>query len=261
MKRLTDVNYWEQNWWTRQRPSRLRLYRDFDLETIRLLRNMAGPESARVLEVGAGGSRVLPYLRHTFRYEVMGTDFSLGGCRLLRANLALLGEEGSVVCGDLFASSLREEIFDLAYSSGLIEHFEDTRVLVAEHVRFLKPGGRLVLIVPNLRELQGRILKRLAPPRWARHHVFGPEELAEVVSSLGLKEVRYGYLGSFFVNVGRTDDWLGVRRWPVWLQFLVSGSVRVVNGLISFLFRHSPLRPHSRALSTSFDAAGVKPRT
>jgi SAM-dependent methyltransferase len=261
MKRLTDVTYWEQSWWARQGPRRLRLYRDFDFETIRLLQDMAGVKSARVLEIGAGGSRVLPYLRHTFRYDVMGTDFSLGGCRLLRANLALLGEEGGVVCEDLLASSLRAETFDLAYSSGLIEHFDDTRAVVAEHVRLLKPGGRLVIIVPNLQGLQGRILKRLAPQLWARHDIFGPKELGEAVSSLGLEEVRSGYLGSFFVKVGRTDDWSGVRRWPAWLQFLVSGSVRVVNGLISFLFRLSLLRPHSRAFSAGFYVAGVNPRT
>lgn len=120
MKRLTDVTYWEQSWWARQRFRRLRLYRDFDFETIHLLREMAGAESARVLEVGAGGSRVLPYLRHTFGYEVVGTDFSRGGCRLLQANLVLLGEAGGVVCEDLFCSSLRAETFDLAgYRRGL----------------------------------------------------------------------------------------------------------------------------------------------
>jgi len=260
MKRLTDVTFWEENWWARQHPSRLRLYRDFDFETIRLLRDMAGRQSARVLEVGAGNSRVLPYLRHRFRYDVVGTDFSLGGCRLLGANLALLGEGGGVVCEDLFASSLRAETFDIVYSSGLIEHFEDTRAVVAEHVRLLRPGGRLILIVPNLQGLQGRIMRRLAPPLWARHHLFGPGELAGTVNSLGLEQVRSGYLGSFFVNIGRTVDWPGVRRWPAWLSFLVCGLVRVVNGLISFLFRLSPWRPHSRALSSGFYTVGVKPR-
>ena len=29
MKRLTDVSYWEENWWKRKRPRRLWLYRDF----------------------------------------------------------------------------------------------------------------------------------------------------------------------------------------------------------------------------------------
>jgi len=261
MKRLTDVTFWEENWWARQRPSRLRLYRDFDFETICLLRDMAGMGPARVLEVGAGNSRVLPYLRRRFRYDVIGTDFSLGGCRLLRANLALLGEGGGVVCEDLFASSLRAETFDLVYSSGLIEHFEDTRAVVAEHVLLLRPGGRLVLMVPNLQGLQGRIMRRLAPPLWARHHIFGPKELAGIVNSLGLEQVRSGYLGSFFVNIGRTGDWPGVRRWPAGLPFLVCESVRGVNGLISFLFRLSPRRPHSRALSAGFYAVGVKPRT
>ncbi|MEI4878398.1 hypothetical protein, partial [Klebsiella pneumoniae] len=92
----------EENWWVDRRPQRLRLYRDFDLETVCLLRDAGRPlgyrehparrqssmKPPRVLEIGGGGSRVLPYLGLNFGFEVCGTDFSFSGCRLLRANLA-----------------------------------------------------------------------------------------------------------------------------------------------------------------------------
>lgn len=258
MRRLTDVQYWEESWWKHQRPQRLWLYRDFDFETVHLLRAAAGAGRARLLELGAGGSRVLPYLARKFGYQVFGSDFSPSGCRLLRANFALQGVNAGVVCEDLFQSSLPAGTFDLVYSSGLIEHFDDTRAAVTEHLRLLKPRGRLVLIVPNFQGLQGKIWQRLAPALYERHRLFGPEELSAVLKELGLESIRWGFLGSFFIHLGRDEDWWVVKSWPGWLQFAACWSVRIVNGLISFFFRVSPLRPHSRALSPAFFAAGTK---
>jgi SAM-dependent methyltransferase len=273
MSRLTDVGYWEENWWVGMRPRRLRLYRDFDFETVRLLGDAGRPGShqghcadgesrtnpSRVLEIGGGGSRVLPYLGLKFGFEVYGADFSLSGCRLLHANLALVGISGSVVCEDLFRSSLRGESFDLVYSSGLIEHFEDTVAAVGEHLRLLKRGGRLVLIVPNLLGLQGKLIEKFAPPLWRVHKVLGPADLAGVLTSLGLGEIRAGYLGSFFIHVGSSAEWSRLKDWPRWLRLGLHESVRVFNGLVALLFRLSPLRPHSRTFSPGCFATGVKP--
>ena len=273
MSRLTDIAYWEKNWWAGARPQRLRLYRDFDFETVRLLgdagrlqgsqghfpQGESRTKPSRVLEIGGGGSRVLPYLGLKFGFELCGTDFSLSGCRLLHANLALVGIPGSVVCEDLFQSSLRGESFDLVYSSGLIEHFEDTVAVVREHLRLVKRGGRLVLIVPNLLGLQGKLIDRLAPALWKIHKFLGPADLASVLESLGLGEIRAGYLGSFFLHVGSNAEWSRLQDWPRWLRLGLRECVRACNGLIALLFRLSPFRPHTRTFSPACFAIGVKP--
>ena len=60
MKRLTDVGYWDKHWWGPASPQRLRfLYRDVDLEFVRLIRKLARRADCRILEAGAGGSRIL----------------------------------------------------------------------------------------------------------------------------------------------------------------------------------------------------------
>jgi SAM-dependent methyltransferase len=260
------VQYWEEHCWKRERPQRLGLYRDFDFETVRLLREAgravlpaAGGEPIRMLEVGAGGSRVLPYLGRKFGFRVFGSDFSLGGCRLLRANLALQKIEGGVVCEDLFQSSLPAGRFDVVYSSGLVEHFDDTRAVIAEHLKLIRPGGRLVIIVPNLQGVQGSICKRLAPPLWARHRIFGPEDLSGFMQDLGMADVRSGYLGSFLVAVGRGEAWPSIARLPSALQALIHYSVRFANGIFSLFFRLLPFRPHSRSFSPAFFATGIRP--
>lgn len=269
MKRLTDVTYWDEGWWKQKRPERLRLYRDVDYETVRLLEGAAcaaaprgvaeARKPPRVLELGAGGSRVLPYLARRFGYAVYGSDFSWHGCRLLASNLGLVRVKGHVVCEDLFQSALAGEEFDVVYSSGLIEHFDDTRAVIQEHLRLVRPGGYLALIVPNFQGVQGRIWKRLAPALWARHRVFGPEELEPALEALGLGQIRSGYLGSFFIHIGRSAEWPGVNAWPLGLGVLAHLAVRIANGLVSLGFRLSPWRPHWRALSPAFFAVGTKP--
>lgn len=259
MDRLTDVRYWEEDWWRRKRPERLWLYRDFDFETVRLLHRAAGDGPARVIELGAGGSRVLPYLARKFGNRVFGADFSPSGCRLLRANLSLVGVTGGVVREDMFSSSLAPASFDLVFSSGLIEHFTDTPEAVAAHLRLVRPGGKLVLIVPNLSGVQGRIWERLAPPLWAKHKVFGPTDLEALLREAGLERTQSGYIGSFLVRVESGPDWTGMTRLPTHVRAAAASSTRIANGIISLGFRLSPWRPHSRSFSPAFFALGTAP--
>jgi SAM-dependent methyltransferase len=259
MQRLTDTSFWEEGWWDRKQPERLRLYRDVDFEAVGLLAQAGKPGECRILELGGGASRILPYLARQLGFKVTGSDFSPSGCSLLQANLKLQNVAGDVVCEDLFHSSLASDAFDVVYSSGLIEHFDDTAAVVAEHVRLLKPGGVLVLMVPNLEGLQGKVFEKLAPPLWHAHRVFGPPQLAATLSDLGLKDVRTGYLGSFHLHIGYDPRWAFFKAWPRWLWFLAHASVRIGNGLISLAFRLSPWKPHTRTFSPSFFAVGVKP--
>jgi 2-polyprenyl-6-hydroxyphenyl methylase/3-demethylubiquinone-9 3-methyltransferase len=53
------------------------------------------------------------------------------------------------VAGDALALPFAARRFDLVVSSDCIEHTPDPRRAVAEMVRVLRPGGRLVLTCPN----------------------------------------------------------------------------------------------------------------
>ncbi len=47
--------------------------------------------------------------------------------------------------------------FDVVYSAGVIEHFEDPSRIVRIHAELLKPGGLALITVPNLRGIYGRL--------------------------------------------------------------------------------------------------------
>ncbi|HHY89141.1 MAG TPA: class I SAM-dependent methyltransferase [Chloroflexi bacterium] len=54
-----------------------------------------------------------------------------------------------VVCAAGEYLPFRSDYFDLILSHEVLEHVQDDRLAVAEIVRTLRPGGRLVLFVPN----------------------------------------------------------------------------------------------------------------
>lgn len=57
--------------------------------------------------------------------------------------------EGFVV-GEIERMPFKERTFDLIYSGGVLEHFENARIALHEYLRLLRPGGVIIVSVPNL---------------------------------------------------------------------------------------------------------------
>ena len=85
-----------------------------------------------------------------------GLDYSDIGCQKSRAILRNEGVEGQIFHGDMFdpPAHLKGK-FDVVFSNGLVEHFEDTKKAVSACASFLKPGGMMVTLIPNLSGMLG----------------------------------------------------------------------------------------------------------
>lgn len=155
------------------------------------------PESL-VLEVGCGRSIWLPYLAEKLSCSVVGIDMEAYAAELARANLAGAGVEGTILCGDGFAPEDHPELqgrFDLVYSIGVVEHFDNIVGRLHALSRYLKPGGRILTTVPNLQGVNG-ILQRLADrERLEMHVIYDPPRLARVHEEAGFTTLAAGYVG------------------------------------------------------------------
>jgi 2-polyprenyl-3-methyl-5-hydroxy-6-metoxy-1,4-benzoquinol methylase len=116
---------------------------------------------ASLLEIGCARSVWLPYFAKQFGLKVSGIDYSEVGCRQAEATLQREGVNGKILCEDFYSpSNSLIEKFDIVISFGVAEHFTDTAQCITAFAKFLKPGGRMITIIPNMTWIMG-LLQRL----------------------------------------------------------------------------------------------------
>jgi SAM-dependent methyltransferase len=207
-------------------------------------------------ELGGAPGQYLAYVSKEFGYAVTCVDYSIVGCQKTVENFELLGIQGAVIQADLFSDEPELPLFDVVYSLGLIEHFADRGSIVGRHVRLVKPGGYLVLGVPNLRGIHGWFFRRLAPTTYATHEI-GAMDLggwSEFERRFALKTIFKGYIGGFEPRIfcrieNRTVPnllLLGIARGLRLMTHTVFGFVRRVNGPYASGYAMAVYRtPHS----------------
>ena len=120
----------------------------------------------------------------------------------------------------------RDGVFDVVFNGGVIEHFTDEGkiALIREMYRIVKPGGLLVILVPNARDIPFRLGKWIAERRgkW----IFGFEDdlsegrFRKLAERAGLPAAEFSahnpVVGWWFLPYGRRlTDLLGLNtaRW------------------------------------------------
>jgi len=78
---------------------------------------------------------------------------------------------------------------DFVYSSHLLEDFLEWEPILTEWVRALKPGGHLIILVPD-KELWAAALDRGQPPNCAHKHESRAGELTEYAAKLNLEVIE-----------------------------------------------------------------------
>jgi 2-polyprenyl-3-methyl-5-hydroxy-6-metoxy-1,4-benzoquinol methylase len=116
----------------------------------------------KLLEVGCGNGRTLVGLR-SLGWQVEGVDVD-------PVALQMANSQGlETRCGHLLDLKYSADSFDVIIMHHVIEHLHDPIKFLQECHRLLKPGGRLLMITPNMESLGHRLFGAnwypLDPPR------------------------------------------------------------------------------------------------
>ena len=153
------------------------------------------PSGASLIEIGCGRSQLLPYFAKQFGLRVAGLDYSEVGCEKARRILERDGVAGDIRCADLFdAAAVPGFGYDIVFSFGLVEHFEDTSGIVRALARYAKPGGAVLTLIPNMRGAVGAMQKALSREIYDIHVPLSASALAQAHAEAGLKVRASGYL-------------------------------------------------------------------
>ncbi|MDQ6611160.1 MAG: class I SAM-dependent methyltransferase [Gemmatimonadota bacterium] len=195
-ERLTTVEHWDSAY---QAPIRMRLPSPLLASTgdsRREFRKWVKPGD-KVLEIGFAPGKQLAWIAQALGASVSGIDFSAPGVRSSEQLFRHLGLKGDLRCEDVFATSFPLGTFDVVYSQGVIEHFQDPQAIVRQHFELLRPGGVAVITIPNYGGIYGRLQARLDPENLSIHNtrIMSPEAFAALMPADIAKSVNVRYTG------------------------------------------------------------------
>ena len=156
-----------------------------------------------VLECGCATAQFLIYFATEYDCEVWGIDNSAIGLDIANENFQMQGiEEYKLIQGDVNCFPICDNSFDVVFSSGLLEHFSEPKKAVKEMARILKPGGLLIIRIPNF---------HVGTLRWWDDMLF-KRGVAETHFKLDLKDVNSWLLAQNFNIISSEYTGLRVRH-------------------------------------------------
>jgi SAM-dependent methyltransferase len=164
---MTD-RYWFDNSLSDEGTRLQLLEKIADPRSISLLNGLGVRLGSKCAELGAGGGSMAAWLadRVGDLGSVLAVDRDLSLCRRLseRGNVRLLE-------GNLESLRLEPASYDLVHTRNVLMHVDDADRIIAEIVRSLRPGGRLLLEEADYYSLAGvtsEALARVVAPLVAR---------------------------------------------------------------------------------------------
>jgi 2-polyprenyl-3-methyl-5-hydroxy-6-metoxy-1,4-benzoquinol methylase len=207
---LTRVDHWNDTW---AGDIRLRLPSPLIVATRDLQRLLKAHvrEGNKVLEIGCAPGKLLAWIAAVLRASVAGIDYSPRGLAQTHRLFSALNLTADLRCEDFRGTTFPANNFDVVFSVGVIEHFDDPRDIVRKHLSLVRPGGTALMTVPNYSGIYGRLQRYFDAESLLFHNtkIMSCEALAALVPSDEPFRVKaYPF--------GRISPWLlsTTKRWP-----------------------------------------------
>jgi len=193
----------------------------------RLLSSVVKPGD-RFLEIGCAPGEILAWVARHLRAQVAGIDCSATGIAEANRRLRALGVAADLRCEDAFHTTLPSNGFDVVYSAGLIEHFQRPADMVGVHISLARPGGTILITVPNYAGALGRVVQHFRSDVGEYHNfgIMAPTALKQCVDIDECDGVEASYFGRVTPENIPFEN-----KWP----WLLAKSARVVVNTVGLI--------------------------
>lgn len=240
-KKLTEKEFWE-NYWENNNGKVSEIKRTIRRSTLNSILDVFDKylpvnSTFHILEIGGSPGRYLMYMAKKFKYQVHSMDYSNVGNEQTIKNMDAAGVPVKVYERDIFSENFNKDmqLFDIVYSLGFAEHFEELNMVVKKHCELLKPGGILLLGVPNLGGIYRFFLKKTAPELLAAHNLNSMKikDWKKFENELNLIPLFKGYIGGFDPRVMQKVEKNNMTN--RFLNFVVRGLILIFSSQLNFL--------------------------
>jgi SAM-dependent methyltransferase len=217
----------------------LRNYRfELDLLESHIRALAADGRTLEILEAGCGREWYFPM--KGIAYRLTGVDLD---AKALHARKGEKGDLAKTVVGDIRTVELPAEEYDVIYNAFVLEHVSGAAQALERFVRWLKPGGILILRIPDRNSVHG-FITRMTPfwvHVWYHRVVWGKKNAGkpgfdpyptvhdEVISQRGIRTFAQQHGLTIVEELGQGT----YARGPVIFRMLVPAFARVI-ALLTF---------------------------
>ena len=196
---LTEVKFWDDYWANVKLPGTVDTDFSFDRCLAHALKiNLPGIRG-EVLEVGCAPGKWLAFMAKEFGLKPSGIEYSEAGMNATLRNFKLLGLVSGFIRAVDFFQIKPDRQFDVVMSFGFIEHFTNVDEVAELHLKWLKPGGILILGVPNFHGIYSFLQRILDKEILDKHNlnIMNLNYFAHLTDRFNLEPIFRGYIGSF----------------------------------------------------------------
>lgn len=251
---LVDRRFWDRLWEDREFNNReWNFFRNnFVTRRIELVLKKYLSTKGKIIEFGCAHSCWLPYFYKKFGLEIWGIDFSQEGIVKTARFMKQLGIPAELLKED-FRSKKLESLygqFDIVFSNGVIEHFEDYEDIVSLFSKFLKAEGIIVTLIPNLKGSLNIILQKILDRKLLDFHML--LDLEDIIKSHRnyFFQLYADYIGVFNLGVPTARS-----HWRLYLYTILKG---VINRIVWVILNCLRFFPESVFFSPSIIYIGRK---
>lgn len=182
----------------------------------------------KIIEIGCAPGHKLADFARWYGYQPYGVEYTAAGVQTARETFTKHNfPTQNIFFNDFFDAYFQRthhNEFDVVMSFGFIEHFDDPHSAIVAHLNMVKPGGLLLIMIPNLRGIYYPLLRLLAPDSLALHNlaIMNKNIFKKLFQKLGVRELFCDYYG--LLNFGLLQargSWRQALLKTLWrIQFL-----------------------------------------
>ena len=154
METLTSRKYWEDYYELSNtgRDEITRICSKYDKLFDLLIASCSKPPGT-IIEIGAYPGRFLAYLSAKYSLKATALDFNPDKSKIIDSFTAMEGDLQEIIQSDFLMYEPSQQ-YDLVFSNGFVEHFLNYDEVLDRHAKYMKPGGAMLIMVPNKRYLR-----------------------------------------------------------------------------------------------------------
>ena len=187
-------------------------YSDYLLWDVIFPQHFHSMKGAKAVEIGSAPGEFLVKFSEKYGCIPYGIEYSDIGVKVNRATFERHGfNPDNVIHTDFFDDAFRKryfEYFDVVFSKGFIEHFTDMQPLIDRHIDLLKPGGYLLVEIPNMRGLNYPLARFFDKGAIPRHNleIMRKDAFRKLFDRKDLEQIACGYYGTFSFYLFTADE-------------------------------------------------------